>query len=157
METNTKIDPPDIEIRPSAIFAFIKIAPLLICCLGLLCIAWRYFPSAIWLSIAVLAFAVYRYLFIRRTLYIITPKVLRFCRGIFFKRTDTVELFRVKDYIITQPFALQIFSLMDLTLKTTDPENPVVWLRGIPFSNLTDILRGRIIDARKDNRIYEIN
>jgi hypothetical protein len=46
---------------------------------------------------------------------------------------------------------------MNLTLKTTDPENPVIWLRGIPFSNLTETLRERIITARNHNRIYEIN
>ena len=66
----------------------------------------------------------YRFLYIRNSLYVITPEVIRISRGIFFKRVDMVEMYRVKHYIITQPFMLQVFHLMDLTLKSTDPENP---------------------------------
>jgi uncharacterized membrane protein YdbT with pleckstrin-like domain len=150
-------EPPDLEIRPSAIFALLKILPLLFCCLAFLYISWVFLTGLLWLSFAILVFAVYRYLFIRRTIYQITAEVLRFSRGLFFRRTDTVELFRVKDYILTRSFLLQLFGLMDVTLKTTDPENPVVWLRGIPYSDLIDTLRDRIIDTRKNNRIYEIN
>ena len=156
METE-KLEPPDLEIRPSAIFALLKVLPLFICCLGFLYISWVFMPDFLWLSIAVLVFAVYRYLFIRRTIYHITSEVFRFSRGLFFRRTDTVELFRVKDYILTQSFLLQLFGLMDVTLKTTDPENPIVGLRGIPYSNLIDTLRNRIMKTRKHNKIYEIN
>ena len=46
---------------------------------------------------------------------------------------------------------------MDLTLKATDPENPVIWLRGIPYSDLVDTLRERVNDARQHNRVYELN
>lgn len=155
--TPEKFEPPDIEIRPSAIFALLKIIPLLLCCLAFLCISRVFLPGFLWLSFGILTFAVYRYLFIRRTIYCITAEVLRFSRGLFFRRTDTVELFRVKDYILTQSFLLQLFKLMDVTLKTTDPENPIVWLRGIPYSDLIDTLRERIIETRKHNRIYEIN
>jgi uncharacterized membrane protein YdbT with pleckstrin-like domain len=152
-----KFEPPDLTIRPSAIFAFIKVLPLFICCLGLLYLSWMFLPGFLWLSVAILVFGVYRYLFIRRTIYHITAEVFRFSRGLFFRRTDTVELFRVKDYVVTRSLLLQLFGLMDVTLKTTDPENPVVWLRGIPNSNLIDTLRERIIETRKHNRIYEIN
>jgi hypothetical protein len=54
-------------------------------------------------------------------------------------------------------FWLQIFSLMDLTLKGTDPENPVIWLRGIPRTDLVDVLRERVNEARQHNRLYELN
>jgi len=156
METE-KFESPDLEIRPSAIFALLKVLPLFVCCLGFLYISWVFLPGFLWLSIAILVFAVYRYLFIRSTVYRVTAEVLRFSRGLFFMRTDTVELFRVKDYILTQSFLLQVFGLMNVALKTTDPENPVVWLRGIPYSNLIDTLRDRIMETRKHNRIYEIN
>jgi hypothetical protein len=46
---------------------------------------------------------------------------------------------------------------MDLHLKTTDPENPEVWLRGIPLSDLVEQLRERVLQTRQHNRIYEIN
>jgi len=145
-----KFEPPELYIRPSAIFALLKVLPLFLCCLGFLYLSWQFWPGLLWISVGILFFATYRYLFIRRTIYHVTAEVFRFSRGLFFRRTDTIELFRVKDYIVMQPFLLQLFGLMDVTLKTTDPENPIVWLRGIPCSN-------RIIETRKHNRIYEIN
>ena len=63
----------------------------------------------------------------------------------------------MKDYILTQPFLLQVCGVMNLTLKSTDPENPIVWMRGIPASDLVDTLRGYVQQARLNNKIYEIN
>ena len=60
-------------------------------------------------------------------------------------------------YIVTQSFLMQLFHLMDLTLKGTDPENPVIWLRGIPESNMVDTIRNHVNEARQHNRLYEIN
>lgn len=153
-----EITPPEvITIRPATIFAFIKIVPLLIAATGFLFLAARYFPTLVWVSIAIMLFVWYRYIFIRRTLYEITPEVIRFSRGVFFRRTDMIEMFRIKDYILTRPFIFQIFGIMDLTLKTTDPENPIVWLRGIPVSDLVDVIREHVQETRQHNRIYEIN
>ncbi|HTD98512.1 MAG TPA: PH domain-containing protein [Mucilaginibacter sp.] len=147
----------DIPLRPSPIFAFLKILPFALCTLGLLFLASRYVPDLIWPSLFSLAFGIYRYIFIRRVIYLVTTEYIRITKGIFFKQVDTVEMFRVKDYVITEPFLLQIFKLMDLHLKTTDPENPILWLRGIPQSDIVDIIRERVLDSRQHNRIFEIN
>jgi len=157
MEIHDPNEPQVMEIRPATIFAFIKIFPFIICTLGFLFLAWWIFPALIWLSLVSLAMACYRFTYIRRIRYMVTPEIIRIQRGIFFIRTDQVELYRVKDYILTQPFLMQVFRLMDLELRSTDPENPVIWLRGIPRSDLVDVLRSRVQEARQHNRIYEIN
>ena len=149
--------PDMLLIRPALLFAFMKIFPFLFCAIGFLLLAWRYWPDLIWLSFFSAFFAFYRFVYIRKITYIITPEIIRITRGIFFKRTDQIELYRVKDYILTQPFLLQLSGLMDLCLKSTDPENPVIWMRGIPASNLVDTLREHVQDARQHNKIYEIN
>ena len=149
--------PPVITIRPATIFAFIKIIPLVLTAIGFLFLAARYYPVLIYVSIAIMVFAWYRYLFIRRTIYEVTPEVIRFSRGLFFRRTDMIEMYRIKDYVLTRPFIFQVFRIMDLTLKTTDPENPIVWLRGIPLSDLVDTIREHVQETRQHNRIYEIN
>ncbi|MES2111889.1 MAG: hypothetical protein V4577_24240 [Bacteroidota bacterium] len=46
---------------------------------------------------------------------------------------------------------------MDLHLKTTDPENPIIWLRGIRQSDIVDIIRERVLETRQHNRIFEVN
>ena len=149
--------PQVISLRPAAVFAFFKVFPLIICTLGFLFLAWWIYPVLIWVSQLTLMIAVYRFSYIRKVSYLVTPEFVRISQGIFFKRTDQVELFRVKDYIITQSFWLQVFSLMNVELRSTDPVNPIIWLRGIPHSNLVDTIREHVQEGRQYNRIYEIN
>lgn len=148
---------PEIELRPAMIFAFVKSLPLILLGVAFLLLAWKLSPFFLFFSIAAIGVAWYRFLYIRNSLFIITPEVIRMSRGIFFKRIDQVEMYRVKDYIVTQPLLLQLFNLMNVTLKSTDPENPILWLVGIPQSDLIDTIRDHVQEARKGNRIYEIN
>ncbi|BAU55645.1 PH domain-containing protein [Mucilaginibacter gotjawali] len=157
MELENLNSPQAISLRPAAIFALIKVFPLIILTLGFLFLAWWIFPAFIWLSLITLGMTLYRLTYIRKINYLVTPEFVRISRGIFFRRTDQVELFRVKDYILTQSFLLQVFRLMDLELTSTDPVNPVIWLRGIPHSNLIDTIREHVQETRQHNRIYEIN
>jgi uncharacterized membrane protein YdbT with pleckstrin-like domain len=147
----------EISLRPAMSFAFLKILPLILLSLVFLLLAWYLSPYFVLFSFAVLGTAWYRLLYIRSNTYLITPQVLRITRGIFFKRTDQLEMFRIKDYIVTQSFLLQLFRLMTLTLKSTDPENSVISMVGIPESDIIDTIRDYVQEARKDNHIYENN
>jgi uncharacterized membrane protein YdbT with pleckstrin-like domain len=149
--------PEMIVVRPATLFAFIKVFPFILCALGFLLLAWRYYPPLSIFSLLAAMIGCYRFFYIRHIIYTITPEVIRITRGLCFKRTDQVELFRVKDYVQTQSFLLQLFSLMDLMLRTTDPVNPVIWLRGIPLSDIVDTIRAHVLETRQHNRIYEIN
>jgi len=151
MQTN------ELILKPAVIFAFLKTLPLLLCGAVLMLLAWYLSPYLLFFSLAFVGVGWYRFIFIRSCKYMITPEVVRITRGLFFKRTDQVEMYRIKDYIITQPFMLQVFKLMDLTLKSTDPENPVICLRGIPESDIIDTIRDHVQEARRHNRIYELN
>ncbi|MEO6631333.1 MAG: PH domain-containing protein, partial [Mucilaginibacter sp.] len=111
----------DILLRPTMLFAFLKALPLILLAITFLLLAWWISPYFILFSLSVCGVAWYRLLYIRSFRYLITAEYIRLSRGIFFKRIDQVEMFRVKDYIITQSFILQIFKLMYLTLKSTDP------------------------------------
>jgi uncharacterized membrane protein YdbT with pleckstrin-like domain len=147
----------EILLKPAVTFAFLKTLPLILLASALLALAWWLTPCFVFFSLAAMAMAWYRFLFIRNSRYLINSEVIRVSRGIFFKRIDQVEMYRIKDYIITQPLMLQLFRLMDLTLKSTDPENPVLWLLGIPESDIIDTIRTCVQEARKHNKIYEIN
>ena len=157
MEIVTNPEPQTVVIRPATLFAFIKVFPFIICAVGFLLLAWRYFPALAAISLLASVIGCYRFFYIRNCIYTITPEVIRITRGLFVKRTDQVELFRVKDYVQTQPFLLQLFRLMDLMLRTTDPVNPVIWLRGIPLSDIVDTIRAHVLETRQHNRIFEIN
>jgi uncharacterized membrane protein YdbT with pleckstrin-like domain len=147
----------DILLRPAMRFAFLKTLPLILLAIIFLLLAWWLSPYFILFSLVVCGFAWYRLLYIRSFQYLITKEYIRLTRGIFFKRIDQLEMFRVKDYIITQSFILQLLKLMYLTLKSTDPENPMIQFQGISESTITDTIRDRVLAARKDNNIYELN
>jgi uncharacterized membrane protein YdbT with pleckstrin-like domain len=147
----------DILLKPAMLFAFFKALPLVLLAVTFLLLAWWLSPYFILFSLAACAVAWYRLLYIRSFQYLITAEYIRLTRGILFKRIDQLEMFRVKDYIITQSFLLQVFGLMYLTLKSTDPENPVIQFQGIPESAITDTIRDRVLLARKTNNIYELN
>ena len=147
----------EILLRPAVLFAFLRALPLVLLAISLLLLAWWLSPYFILFSLAVCAIAWYRMLYIRSFRYLITHEYIRLTRGIFFKRIDQLEMFRIKDYVITQSFMMQVFKLMYLTLKSTDPENPLIQFQGIPESDITDTIRERVLVARKDNNIYELN
>jgi uncharacterized membrane protein YdbT with pleckstrin-like domain len=147
----------DILLRPAMLFAFLKTLPLILLAITFLLLAWWLSPYFIVFSLGVCGVAWYRLLYIRSFQYLVTTEYIRMTRGLFFKRVDQLEMFRVKDYIITQSFILQLFKLMYLTLKSTDPENPVIQFQGIPESTITDTIRDRVLFARKNNNIYELN
>lgn len=153
------INTPDrgLWIRPASLFALVKVFWLLIVAAVMLLLAWRFLPGLVWISLLAVLCAAYRYLYIRRIYYIITDEYLEVRQGLLFKRTDIIELFRVKDYILLQPFLLQLFKLMDLQLKTTDPAHREIWLRGIPRFDIIEILRERVLETRRRNGIYELS
>ena len=139
------------------LFTFLKALPLLILAITLLLLAWWLSPYFILFSLVVCGLAWNRFLYIRSFKYRVTDQYILLTEGIFFKRIDQVELFRVKDYIITRSFIMQICKLMVLTLKSTDSENATIRFFGIPESNIIETIRDRVLEARKTNKIYEIN
>jgi uncharacterized membrane protein YdbT with pleckstrin-like domain len=147
----------DILLKPSVLFAFLKILPLLALALTFVFLAWKLSPNFIVFGIGVAGFAWYRVLFLRNCQYLIGLEYVQITRGIFFKRIDQVEMYRIKDYVVTRSLLLQLFRLMDVMLKSTDSETPVIWLRGIPSSDIIETIRDRVQEARKVNRIVELN
>ena len=147
----------DILLKPTMVFAFIKTLPLLLLSLTFLFLAWKLSPYFIVFAIAVTGVAWYRMLFLRNCEYRIGLEYIQITTGIFFRRVDQVEMFRIKDYVITRSLLLQLFRLMDVMLKSTDSETPIVWLRGIPLSDVIETIRKRVQEARKSNKIVELN
>lgn len=147
----------DISLKPQMSFAILKILPLVFLALIFLLLAWYLSPYFVFFSFIVCAVAIYQMWSIRSFEYLISMEYIRLTRGIFFKRVDQLEMYRIKDFIITQPLSLQLLRLMNLTLKSTDTENSVITLTGIPLSGITDTIRDRVQQARHSNNIYELN
>lgn len=96
MEIEEMKEPPEVILRPAAIYAFLQVLPLLMVAILFLLIAWWIFAGLIWLSFATMLVAWYRFMYIWNILYFITPQVIRIRTGIFSKKLDNLEMYRIK-------------------------------------------------------------
>lgn len=146
-----------ITLRPAIRYALLSAFPLIMLALLFLALAWLSSPSFILFSFITLIFTWYRILYIRSFRYEVNDSFIRFSKGLLFKKTDQLEMYQIRDYIQIQSFTMQLFRLMNLTLKGTARENPSITLTGIPVSGILDDLRERVQQARAAKNIYEIN
>ncbi len=71
----------------------------------------------------------------RARLYQVTSERIKITEGVFTRTTEEVELYRVRDYKLTQPFWLRLFGLGNIVVSTTDNSNPTVVLEAIRDPN----------------------
>lgn len=83
-----------------------------------------------WLIVP-LVYLLWRVLQLQSTLYLLTTERLQIKTGFFNVRIDELELFRIRDVYITEPFWYRFFSLANLHWKTMDSSGADVTLQGI--------------------------
>jgi uncharacterized membrane protein YdbT with pleckstrin-like domain len=144
-------------LKPSTIYAFASVLPLLILTFISLFLAVAYIKILVFVSLITVAMAFYRFLYINLISYTITKQTITVRTGIIARQFDNLELFRVKDYMVNQSVFERIFGLMTVSLHTTDLSSPNLEMKGIPLSDITEKIRDLVQEARLNNRIFEIN
>ncbi|HVA96836.1 MAG TPA: PH domain-containing protein [Candidatus Acidoferrales bacterium] len=110
---------------------------------------WLLFPLLI---------AYYIYLQTKNTTYVITDQRLRIYSGIFVKRIDDVELYRIKDTTFIQPFILGRFGLSNIQLITSDVSWPNEYIPGITNGRfLREKIRKIVEVAREKKGVREVD
>jgi uncharacterized membrane protein YdbT with pleckstrin-like domain len=102
--------------------------------------------------------AIARWLTVKSTTYRLTSERLITERGIFSKTTDTLELYRVRDMQVTQPFAQRLLGLHTIHLLTADTSTPSVVLDYIPVAlGLPDKFRAQVEACRMAKRVRTVD
>jgi len=102
--------------------------------------------------------AIARWLVVKTTTYRLTTERLITERGIFNKTIDTLELYRVRDMQITQPFTQRLFGLQTIHLLTADTTTPSVVVDHIPVAaGLPDKLRAQVEETRQRKRVRTLD
>ena len=110
-----------------------------------------------WLVIPLLVI-LWKWLVTKNTKYELTTERLRTRYGVLNKETDELELYRVRDYRLEQPFFLRIFSLGNIILQTSDKSHPQVVIRAIPNGEeLRNLLRTHVEANRTRKGVREID
>lgn len=92
------------------------------------------------------------------TTYELTTQRLRIRAGILNKTVDELELFRVRDYTMEQPFLLRLVGLGNLTMITTDATTPTVAMRAIPnVEAVREKLRNAVQNERDRKRVRQMD
>jgi hypothetical protein len=72
--------------------------------------------------------------------------------GVLSKTTNELELFRVKDFRLDQPFILRLVGLSNIVLITSDRTNKYVVIKGVKDGkSLIEEIR-TLVDKRRDEK-----
>jgi len=144
------------RLSPSRLYAFVKVARLMVLSIALTVAGLKLFPILVIVALATSFAAWYRYMQTIFTEYILTEETLSVRTGIVARQLNSLELYRVKDYTVSQSVSERILGLMTVTLMTSDRTHPRMDLEGIPKSDLMETVRELVQKARMRNRIIEM-
>ena len=110
---------------------------------------WLVFPLIIIL---------WKWLIVKNTVYELTTQRLRTRYGVLNKKMDELELYRVKDYKLEQPFFLRLFSLGNIIIETSDKSHPIVLIHAIPDAEgIREKIRTHVEERRDKKRVREVD
>jgi uncharacterized membrane protein YdbT with pleckstrin-like domain len=115
-------------------------------------------PQAYWALIVPVLIAFWKYLELKTFRYTVTTERVGLRRGILTKRTDSIELYRVKDTTVIEPFFLRIFGLSDIVLTSSDRTTPLIVLHAIPNGmDLREKIRANVERLRVQKSVREVD
>ena len=110
-----------------------------------------------WLIVPIFI-ALTRYLQTKNQVFELTTERLKMTKGVFSKVTETLELYRVKDIEVRQPFIYRMLGVENIQVNTSDLSSPVILLEAIPKAvGLADKLRNQVEIIRVQKKVREID
>jgi uncharacterized membrane protein YdbT with pleckstrin-like domain len=148
----------EAEVKPEKIYATLFLAPYIL-------IAFIISISAIWfnalylilLSIPFVVLGLYKYFLIISSTFYLSDQQLIIQRGVFTKTVNYLELYRIKDILVEQPFWMKALGLMNITLLSFDKEESLLVLKGIKISDLPQSIRNHVQECRQRNKVLTID
>lgn len=105
-----------------------------------------------------LFFALWKWLVVKNIKYELTSQRLKTHSGVFNKKTDELELYRVKDYKLVRPFFLRLFSLGNVVIETSDRSNSTITIRAITDGDeVRENIRNSVEELRERKGVREVD
>ncbi len=120
---------------------------------------WTNFvPFLLCILVLPIPWAIYRWLFVKCTRFILSTQRLRIEVGILSKAVDDLEIYRVKDITLTQPFIQRLLGLGSIRLVTSDVSHPHLLLAAIPDAGeVRDLIRDTVEKMRRERGVRELD
>ena len=144
--------PSQVKNLPSFLLAALFAGGILFATLVL----WNWPPGVGFIGIPVI-YAVCRWMAVSTEQFQLTTERLLTSHGVFSRTTDSLELYRVKDLRILQPFRLRLCGLENIELTTSDHTTPTVVIDHIPSSlHLASQVREQVEACRQAKGTREV-
>ena len=105
-------------------------------------------------AVVPLCVALWKWVSVRARRYELTTERMLLSQGVFSRTSQTLELYRVKDYVLSEPWSLRLFGLGDIQLLTHDETTPTVLLRAVSGAKgLRDQIRQYVEQCRDKKRV----
>jgi uncharacterized membrane protein YdbT with pleckstrin-like domain len=145
---------------PVAILGTLVLSAILFVGLSVgLVLFWKYIaPGTLrqivfWLPAIPLLVFMFRWIALNFLTYEITSERVKVIKGIFSKRTDELELYRVKDTSLVEPFVYRMFSVGNIVVVTNDASTPTLELRAVKNAKeIREQLRASVEECRTRKR-----
>ncbi len=98
--------------------------------------------------------AAWKWLELKCRVYDVTTERIKVSRGIFSRRTDEMELYRVKDLTLIEPFFFRLFGLGSIIITTNDASTPTLTIHAVRrVKELREELRQAVEVCRDKKRV----
>lgn len=115
-------------------------------------------PALLGLAVILTLGVAWKYISLKMIKYIVTDEQIHVIGGVLNRRTDDLELYRVKDLIWEEPLLLRLVGAGNLTLITSDKSNMRVILMAIKGGGeLKDSIRARVEELRDAKGVRELD
>lgn len=137
------------QVLNFGIFISMGIVSLIIIVLSLM-----FFPLAAVLVILPFIYIFIKWLIVRNHRYKVTTERIFYTTGIFSKKTEALELYRVRDVDMYEPFWQRLFKLGNVALTTSDKTSMNFLLKAVPNpGELMNNIRKNVEQRRDVKRV----
>lgn len=120
---------------------------------------WTYFWCFVfcWLLVPILI-AVGKYIALSSTRWELTTQRLKRTTGMFSRKVEEIELYRVKDTSLSQSFTMRLRGLGDIVIQTSDRSTPSVVIGGVSQpAELREQIRELVNSERRRHGVREFD
>ncbi len=150
-----------VYLRPHPLqFVVDELPCLLLCSCGIVYAGIEEFSFRQVVLVVTLAWCIcllYRFIYLRKTVYQIGTEQMITGYGIFERKVDYLELYRVVDYYEYRTFMQQLVGLKTVVVYSMDRSTPRLEIKGVPDKiDLVAMIRERVELNKQRRRIYEV-
>ncbi len=148
----------ELQVKPEKIYAAFFFLPQILIAI-LITIFAIYFNRGLFLllSLLLLLIGYYKYLLVLSSSYYLTDQQLIIERGVFTRRINYLELYRIKDILVNQSFLMKAIGLMNITLLSFDSAESVLFLKGLKVSAVPQSIRNHVQECRQRNKVLTVD